>query len=132
MCLSQEFFINRSKIKVKYENEGYIDIDDLSKQYANTVKDLTDFGFLREKKMYHTAEMYGFKLTGLGKSYFFAEKEYQLILLKPNKIDKLMERLAQPTPTLTRIVTEDELAGTIMKLFVFFIVAGIGGFMYFA
>jgi hypothetical protein len=133
MCLSQEFFIDRDKIKEKYENKGYIDIDDLGKQHAITIKNLIDFGFLRKKKMCHTTELYDFRLTSLGKSYFFAEKRHQLILLKPNKLDKLMERLAEPTPTLLNNDIEGcySSADKIIKVFVVFIVVGILGFRYF-
>ena len=95
MCLKPEFFEKREKLRFKYEAEGEIELNrflDKLLPIIITESDLFKIGILQKKEYSDTGDLSDYEVSKLGSEYL-NEREYQLVLVKPNKHQALLQKL---------------------------------------
>ncbi len=95
MCLEPEFFEERKKLRLKYEAQGEIELSRFLEKllpHIITEKELFKIGILQEKEYSDTGDLSDYEVSKLGSEYL-NEREYQLVLVKPNKHQALLQKL---------------------------------------
>jgi len=89
MSLTKQFFDKRHIALLKFEDIGYINIDDFIKDHSVSLYNLYETGYLTERVISSTANVYDFHVSSKGRQFLKEIKEFELILIKPNCVDKL-------------------------------------------
>ena len=84
---SDDFWTQRDTKKREYEEKGYIDIDDLDKIYHIPIWKLQDADIIKNKKIRRLPYIYDIQPTMYGRLFFRTINNYELILLRPNKLN---------------------------------------------
>lgn len=102
MCLSMKFFEERENELIRFKKLGYIDIQELNKTYKISIEQLMAIHLLEKKTEISTADLYDYKITRKGNSLLY-EDPHQLLLLKPNSLNKLNKLLSDSEKNISEV-----------------------------
>ena len=94
MCLTIDYFERRAEEKIKYEEQGYVDLDTLTETYGITLEQLAKICLFKTRGLHSTVDLYHYDITKKG-SNFFEMGNYQIILFKPNRLNELIAALKE-------------------------------------
>ena len=97
MSLTKSFFTNHNKQLQQLKEKGYIDIDQFECDYGISSTRLIDAGYLIEKELLSTGDLYEFRVSNKGKVFLEEKQNAQLILVKPGMAEILVKELVKST-----------------------------------
>lgn len=109
MCLSTEYFEERAEECTKYSELGYKSIETITDTHGITLEQLADICLFKRKstEVRITTDLYRYELTKKG-CELFEFTSSQLILLKPNSIDKLKMIISDAKDKKHECIDEDK------------------------